>query len=153
MRGVEEKQVGFDSAAVAIITEDAPRETVKLEYHPSMNAPTGQLLYSLRILPPFAVPVLDDSNIRTEPLYELDDVLQPAHQRRLFLSHIPRPTVHGQRTDASPYDPFDELFCFLLRRQEANLCRHGNLRGKVAAQRCQDRAQEIRICEQGGTHA
>lgn len=61
--------------------------------------------------------------------------------------------MHGQCTHASSYDPLDELLRFLLRRQEANLCRHRDLRGKFAPQSRQDGTQEIWIGEQRGTHS
>ena len=53
MSGVDEKQDGFDSAAVAIITEDAPREQSdgdrsKRRTHPSASLPAWRppILYS-----------------------------------------------------------------------------------------------------------
>lgn len=79
--------------------------------------PTRQPLYPPGVLPPFTVPVLYNSNVHAEALYELDDFPEPVHQRRLSWSHVLRPTMQRQRAYARPDDPLDELFRLLLRRQ------------------------------------
>ena len=116
-------------------------------------ARTRQLCYALCIGPSFTVPVLDDSNVHAECLHKVDDVPESVHQGCLSLTHVPRAAMHCQRAHASPYDPLDELFRLLLSRQQTNLCRYGDLGGKLSPQRRQDGAQQIRVGEQRGAHA
>ena len=115
-------------------------------------ARTSQLLYALRIDPSFTVSVLYDSNVHAERVYKVDDVPESIHQSGFSLSHVPRAAMYRQRAHASPYDPLDERLRLFLSRQQTDLCRHANLRGKFPPQRRQDRAQAIRIGEQRSPH-
>ena len=105
-----------------------PLENSQTGTDPSV-VPTRQLLYPLGVLPSFTVPILNDGDIHAEALYKLDDFAEPRYQRGLSRAHVPRPTMYRQRTDARPHNPLDELLGLLLRRQQTNLCRHGDLGG------------------------
>jgi hypothetical protein len=138
--GAGEKHVGFDSAAVAIMTECAStlRFVSENGEREREAGRTGDVTHALRVLEALAVPVRDDRDVFVQALDEVHDLAQPLDLRGFAHPLVPRPAVHRQRGDTRPHDALDELQRVLLTREKSNLRRERDARRKCGAQSTED---------------